>query len=280
MLWGGEGRCSDSFLAPLMVPCVPGGDIKRETGRVKKALLMEMSGPWRNTARYRNDPTFLNGALQRHGNHRGLQSGPSLGGSNDITVRRWVRAATADGTAAPDPPPPLLGGLSGQQPAGPPHIGAGMALISPTGRQMGPGWGAARPRGAQRGVRLGAERRSGGAEGLSVRSGGTAQPRNAALSSARARPRSARTFLRRDRRSVPAMLRPQPLCVLLLLLHGGRAASPNNGTETPRAAEGNGTRTGAGLLPASGLPVLRRAVFVVSALSALAALYFVLRTFR
>lgn len=127
---------------------------------------------------------------------------------------------------------------------------------------------------------MGAERRSGGAEGLSVRSGGTAQPRNAALSSARARPRSARTFLRRDRRSVPAMLRPQPLCVLLLLLHGGRAASPNNGTETPRAAEGNGTRTGAGLLPASGLPVLRRAVFVVSALSALAALYFVLRTFR
>lgn len=79
---------------------------------------------------------------------------------------------------------------------------------------------------------------------------------------------------------MPAMLRPQPLCVLLLLLHGGRAASPNNGTETPRAAEGNGTRTGAGLLPASGLPVLRRAVFVVSALSALAALYFVLRTFR
>lgn len=65
-----------------------------------------------------------------------------------------------------------------------------------------------------------------------------------------------------------------------MLLHGGRAASPNNGTETPRAAEGNGTRTGAGLLPASGLPVLRRAVFVVSALSALAALYFVLRTFR
>lgn len=41
VLWGGRG-CSDSFLAPLTVPCVPGGDIKRETGRVKKALLMEM----------------------------------------------------------------------------------------------------------------------------------------------------------------------------------------------------------------------------------------------
>lgn len=113
-----------------------------------------------------------------------------------------------------------------------------------------------------------------------MRSGGTAQPRNTALSSARARPRCARTFLRRDRSSVPAMLLPQPICVLLLLLHGGRAASPSNGTETPRAEEGNGTRTGAGLLPASGLPVLRRAVFVVSALSVLAALYFVLRTFR
>ncbi|XP_032296898.1 protein FAM174C [Coturnix japonica] len=112
---------------------------------------------------------------------------------------------------------------------------------------------------------------------------GTSERRNPGtqrLSSACARPRFARTFLRRDHRWVPAMLRPQPLYVLLLLLHGGRAGSPNNGTETPREAEGNGTRTGGGLLPASGLPVLRRAVFVVSALSVLAALYFVLRTFR
>ncbi|XP_021234183.1 uncharacterized membrane protein C19orf24 homolog [Numida meleagris] len=81
------------------------------------------------------------------------------------------------------------------------------------------------------------------------------------------------------------MLRPRPLCILLLLLHGGRTASPtphnaHNGTEAPRAAEGNGTREGAGLLPTSGLPVLRRTVYVVSALSVLAALYFLLRTFR
>ncbi|XP_072701201.1 protein FAM174C [Ciconia boyciana] len=85
------------------------------------------------------------------------------------------------------------------------------------------------------------------------------------------------------------MLRPEPLCLLLLLLlllHVGWAASPApsatssslNGTEAPRAAAGNGTRPGP--LPGSGLPVLKRAVYVLSALSALAALYFLLRAFR
>ncbi|KAM6369056.1 protein FAM174C [Pluvialis apricaria] len=94
------------------------------------------------------------------------------------------------------------------------------------------------------------------------------------------------------------MLRPEPLCrllLLLLLLHTGRAASPPpsaapsslNGTE---AAVGNETRPGpppasqsppGSVLPAgSGLPVLKRAVYVLSALSALAALYFLLRAFR
>uniref|UniRef100_A0A672U5D8 Family with sequence similarity 174 member C n=1 Tax=Strigops habroptila TaxID=2489341 RepID=A0A672U5D8_STRHB len=96
------------------------------------------------------------------------------------------------------------------------------------------------------------------------------------------------------------MLRPEPLCLLLLLLlpHGGRATSPappltpgpTNATGATRAAAGNGTQPspsagprrppGSGLLPGSGLPVLKRAVYVLSALSALAALYFLLRAFR
>ncbi|KAM6040301.1 protein FAM174C [Theristicus caerulescens] len=94
------------------------------------------------------------------------------------------------------------------------------------------------------------------------------------------------------------MLRPEPLCLLLLLLllHVGRAASPAapttpsplNGTEASRATAGNGTRPGPSpdpppgsrRLPGSGLPVLKRAVYVLSALSALAALYFLLRAFR
>ncbi|XP_027560399.1 uncharacterized membrane protein C19orf24 homolog isoform X2 [Neopelma chrysocephalum] len=80
------------------------------------------------------------------------------------------------------------------------------------------------------------------------------------------------------------------LILLLLLLPLGRAAAPGpaNSTEAPRAAAGNGTRPspgtrrppGPGLLAGPGLPVLRRAVYVLSALSALAALYFVLRAFR
>ncbi|XP_075031826.1 protein FAM174C isoform X2 [Calonectris borealis] len=91
------------------------------------------------------------------------------------------------------------------------------------------------------------------------------------------------------------MLRLGPLCLLfllLLLLHVGRAASsappatssPLNGTEAPRAAAGNGTRPGpppgSRRPPGSGLPVLKRAVYVLSALSLLAALYFLLRAFR
>ncbi|XP_062488764.1 protein FAM174C isoform X1 [Pezoporus occidentalis] len=98
------------------------------------------------------------------------------------------------------------------------------------------------------------------------------------------------------------MLRPEPLCLLFLLVllllplsHGGRAApppspGPNNATGATRAAAGNGTQPspspgarrppGSGLLPGSGLPVLKRAVYVLSALSALAALYFLLRAFR
>ncbi|XP_064030871.1 protein FAM174C isoform X2 [Pogoniulus pusillus] len=102
------------------------------------------------------------------------------------------------------------------------------------------------------------------------------------------------------------MLRPRPLCLLLLLLlpllllHGCRAdapapaatPSPLNSTEAPRGAAGNGTRQdpllvpasrrppASGLLPGSGLPVLKRAVYVLSALSLLAALYFLLRAFR
>ncbi|GAB0200800.1 protein FAM174C isoform X2 [Grus americana] len=93
------------------------------------------------------------------------------------------------------------------------------------------------------------------------------------------------------------MLRPEPLCrrrllLLLLLLHVGRAADPAppatptplNATEAPRAAAGNGTQPG--LSPGSrrplgwGLPVLKRAVYVLSALSLLAALYFLLQAFR
>ncbi|KAK2541910.1 C19orf24 [Columba livia] len=102
------------------------------------------------------------------------------------------------------------------------------------------------------------------------------------------------------------MLRPGPLCLLLLLppllLPAARAASPTppaaspaapsplNGTEAPRAAAGNGTRPGqtpgrrrppGSALPLeSGLPVLKRAVYVLSGLSVLAALYFILRAFR
>uniref|UniRef100_A0A8D0EUP7 Family with sequence similarity 174 member C n=1 Tax=Strix occidentalis caurina TaxID=311401 RepID=A0A8D0EUP7_STROC len=91
------------------------------------------------------------------------------------------------------------------------------------------------------------------------------------------------------------MLRPEPLCLLLLLLHAASPAppatpSPFNGTEAPRATAGNATwpgpapasrrPPGSGLLPGSGLPVLKRAVYVLSALSALAALYFLLRAFR
>ncbi|XP_049663919.1 protein FAM174C isoform X2 [Accipiter gentilis] len=98
------------------------------------------------------------------------------------------------------------------------------------------------------------------------------------------------------------MLRPRRLCrlllLLLLLLHVARAASPAppatpsplNATEAPRAAAGNGTwpgpspasqrPPGSGLWAGSGLPVLKRAVYVLSALSLLAALYFLLRAFR
>ncbi|KAM6294738.1 protein FAM174C [Aegotheles albertisi] len=99
------------------------------------------------------------------------------------------------------------------------------------------------------------------------------------------------------------MLRRGPLCLLLLLLllllRAGRAASPTpsaapsplNGTEAARAAAGNGTRPdpppattrrpAGSVLPAgSGLPVLKRAVYVLSVLSVLAALYFLLRAFR
>ncbi|KAM9265362.1 protein FAM174C [Morus bassanus] len=86
------------------------------------------------------------------------------------------------------------------------------------------------------------------------------------------------------------MLRPEPLCfllLLLLLLHLGRAASPAppatlsplNGTEIPRAPAANGTQPGPPP-PGSGLPVLKRTVYVLSAVSALAALYFLLRAFR
>ncbi|XP_066192163.1 protein FAM174C isoform X2 [Sylvia atricapilla] len=83
---------------------------------------------------------------------------------------------------------------------------------------------------------------------------------------------------------------PRLLLLLILLLVPllGRAAapSPGNSTEPLRAATGNETQTESehesGPRPSvgSGLPVLRRAVYVLSALSALAALYFVLRAFR
>lgn len=91
------------------------------------------------------------------------------------------------------------------------------------------------------------------------------------------------------------MLRPEPRCLLLilpllllLLLHGGRAATPTtpttpaqlNVTEAPRATASNGTQPRPGPLPGLGLPVLKRALYVLSALSALAALYFLLRAVR
>ncbi|KAM9174580.1 protein FAM174C [Mergus octosetaceus] len=65
----------------------------------------------------------------------------------------------------------------------------------------------------------------------------------------------------------------------------GWAATPTtlaslNVTEAPWAAAGNGTRPGPGPLPGLGLPVLKRALYVLSALSALAALYFLLRAVR
>uniref|UniRef100_A0A8C5UC54 Family with sequence similarity 174 member C n=1 Tax=Malurus cyaneus samueli TaxID=2593467 RepID=A0A8C5UC54_9PASS len=69
-------------------------------------------------------------------------------------------------------------------------------------------------------------------------------------------------------------------------LHRASTPSPGNSTEPPRAAAGNETQPESGhesgprLSVGSGLPVLRRAVYVLSALSALAALYFVLRAFR
>nr|XP_047907939.1 protein FAM174C isoform X2 [Anser cygnoides] len=85
------------------------------------------------------------------------------------------------------------------------------------------------------------------------------------------------------------MLRPEPRCLLLilllLLLHSWAATPtapvPLNATEVPpRAAAGNGTRPGPGPLPGLGLPVLKRALYVLSALSALAAFYFLLRAVR
>ncbi|XP_040393628.1 protein FAM174C isoform X1 [Cygnus olor] len=85
------------------------------------------------------------------------------------------------------------------------------------------------------------------------------------------------------------MLRPEPRCLLLilllLLLQGSWAATPTalaplNATEVPRVAAGNGTRPGPGPLPGLGLPVLKRALYVLSALSALAAFYFLLRAVR
>ncbi|XP_032938362.1 protein FAM174C isoform X2 [Catharus ustulatus] len=81
---------------------------------------------------------------------------------------------------------------------------------------------------------------------------------------------------------------PRLLLLLLFLLvpHLGRAAvpSPGNSTEPPHVTTRNGTHSeqesGPRLSLGSGLPVLRRAIYVLSALSALAALYFVLRAFR
>ncbi|XP_074421636.1 protein FAM174C [Larus michahellis] len=151
-------------------------------------------------------------------------------------------------------------------------------------------------------------RANGGSEGERALRGGTAgsarpgPARNGAaperavrLRRARSGPALRRTVPPPPRRGSappgPAMVRPEPLCLLLLLLHAGRAASPApsatpiplNGTEAARAA-GNGTRPGptpGSVLPAgSGLPVLKRAVYVLSALSALAVLYFLLRAFR
>ncbi|XP_068775775.1 protein FAM174C [Struthio camelus] len=94
------------------------------------------------------------------------------------------------------------------------------------------------------------------------------------------------------------MLRPEPLCrrllllLLLLVVRGSWAASPApptapsplNGTGPPRAAGANETRPGLprgpGLPQGPALPVLKRAVYVLSALSALAGLYFLLRALR
>nr|XP_012426735.4 protein FAM174C [Taeniopygia guttata] len=89
---------------------------------------------------------------------------------------------------------------------------------------------------------------------------------------------------------------PRRLLILLLFLllapHLGRAVAPSagssagNSTEPPRAAPRNETQSvwehepGPRLSVGSGLPVLRRAVYVLSALSALAALYFMLRAVR
>ncbi|XP_074385137.1 protein FAM174C isoform X2 [Zonotrichia albicollis] len=89
------------------------------------------------------------------------------------------------------------------------------------------------------------------------------------------------------RRPGPAM--PRLLLIFLLLVpHLGRATapSPGNSTEPPRAVTRNETQSGTEhesgprLSVGSGLPVLRRAVYVLSALSALAAFYFMLRAFR
>ncbi|XP_038019836.1 protein FAM174C isoform X3 [Motacilla alba alba] len=90
------------------------------------------------------------------------------------------------------------------------------------------------------------------------------------------------------RRPGPAMPRRLLLLLFLLVPHLGRAAapSPGNSTEPPRAASRNETQPGSEhesgprLSVGSGLPVLRRAVYVLSALSALAAFYFMLRAFR
>ncbi|XP_061871131.1 protein FAM174C [Colius striatus] len=85
------------------------------------------------------------------------------------------------------------------------------------------------------------------------------------------------------------------LLCLLLLPRVGRAAESaptavprrdsevSRGTEASPAAAGNETRTEPSAswhLLGSGLPVLKRAVYVLSALSLLAALYFLLRAFR
>ncbi|KAM6310712.1 protein FAM174C [Podargus strigoides] len=89
------------------------------------------------------------------------------------------------------------------------------------------------------------------------------------------------------------MLRPEPLCLLLLLLPlAGQAASPAppaatgppNGTEAtgtpPSPPPGSRRPPGSRLPSGPALPVLRRAVYVLSVLSALAGLYFLLRAFR
>ncbi|XP_027571628.2 protein FAM174C isoform X2 [Pipra filicauda] len=127
-----------------------------------------------------------------------------------------------------------------------------------------------------------------------ARNGGAPEPASGSAGPGRCLSRAHRpgAFLRPP---LPPRSRPGPamrplLILLILLLPLGRAAAPGpaNSTEAPRAATGNGTRPspetrrppGPGLLAGPGLPVLRRAVYVLSALSALAALYFVLRAFR